>query len=316
VGLLSGRSKGNHAKLRTTMPQARDEGLVIEEFGDELLIYDEKTKSAHSLGATATKVWRACDGTTDIDAIAYRLDMSETEIQYALDELDGLRLLEAGITVVQSGKSKDSGITRRQMTMRSAKAGVAVVAAPLVYSVNVAPAFAAITPTPFGCNLYTVQSCGSSTACGLIFGCCCCCQGGGDCKTCGATAFCNKGTQPCNPTQGGGFGDHCSSVGSTPLDVRGCCGVTGSKQCGCGFGPEAGCCNKNTGADCTPNSADQNCFPCCHGEVLVENVNSVPGCCVSAFANCCAASRPGCCAKSTQTLDCCDPANAGLAACQ
>jgi hypothetical protein len=310
VGLLSGRSKGNHAELRATMPQAREDDLVIEEFGDELLIYDTKKQAAHSLGATATSVWRACDGATDMEVLSDRLDISETEIRYALDELEDLNLLEeSAITVVQSGKSERSGITRRQMTMRSVKAGAAVMTVPLVYSVNVAPAFAAITPTPFGCNLYTVRSCGTSTACGLIFGCCCCCQGGGSCKTCGATAFCNKGTQPCAPVQGGGFGDHCSSVGSQPLDARGCCGVDGADNCGCGFGPFAGCCNQNTGVACTPSSANANCFNCCAGQKLTENAGSVPGCCRSATVNCCVANPPACCAKSgaSSAADCCGP---------
>lgn len=308
MGLLSGRSNGNHASLRTLKPRAREDELVIEEFGDELLIYDSSQKRAHSLGPVAASVWRACDGSADAEALAERLDLSETEVRHALSELDALELLESrGITVLMSDESSESGagITRRQLTMRSVKAGAAVVAVPLVYSVNVSPAMATLTPIPFQCEVYTVQSCGTSDACGHIAGCCCCCQGGGSCKTCGATAFCNAGTQQCSPVQGGGTGTHCSSVGSTPADPRGCCGVTGAKQCGCGFGPFSGCCNQNTGVACTPSASDTNCFPCCNGELLTSG--AALGCCVSAHANCCGPNPPACCGQSTLKTDCCGP---------
>ena len=50
------------ASSRSKKPLARSEELVIEELGDELLVYDERTQRAHCLSATAARVWRACDG--------------------------------------------------------------------------------------------------------------------------------------------------------------------------------------------------------------------------------------------------------------
>jgi hypothetical protein len=311
VGLLINRSNGKHATLRVQNPRARTEDLIIEEVEGEVLVYDSKEKRAHCLGATAARVWRACDGSLGTDALADHLELSSAEVRDALDELDSCELLEtSGLNVVQSN-GEGKGLTRRQLTMRSAKVGAGLVTAPLVYSINVSSALAVITPTPFQCEVYTVKSCGTSDACGHIAGCCCCCQGGGSCKTCGATAFCNAGTQPCSPVQGGGFGSHCSSVGSTPADARGCCGISGSQNCNCGFGPFADCCNQNTGTICTPpggtvsaaNAADTNCFPCCNGVKLTSS--AALGCCVSATVNCCAAGAPSCCAKSTLKTDCC-----------
>jgi hypothetical protein len=305
VGLLLGRTnEKKHASKRVLKPQARTDELVIEELGAELLVYDSANKRAHCLGSTAASVWRACDGEGDVSTLPQTLGLSAEEVTRALDELEALDLFErTGLEVLQSGSDEGSGITRRQLTMRSVKAGAAVAVAPIVYSINVSPAMATLTPIPFQCEIYTVQSCGTSDACGHIAGCCCCCQGGGSCKTCGATAFCASGTQPCSPQQGGGFGDHCSSVGSTPADPRGCCGITGAKQCGCGFGPEAGCCHPGSGTTCTPSSADASCFPCCHGEQLTSSAQL--GCCKSASVNCCAPGAPACCAKSSQTIDCC-----------
>jgi hypothetical protein len=307
VGLMLGRTNQRHASsTRVLKPQARTDELVIEEVGDELLIYDSANKRAHCLGPAAAAVWRACDGNGSVDALSDTLDLSADEVKRVLDELEALELLErTGLEILQSGSDEGSGITRRQLTMRTVKAGAAVAVAPIAYSINVSPALATLTPIPFQCEVYTVQSCGTSDACGHVAGCCCCCQGGGACKTCGATAFCNAGTQNCSPVQGGGTGTHCSSVGSTPADPRGCCGVTGAKQCGCGFGPNAGCCNQNTGTSCTPSVTDTNCFPCCNGELLTS---AAPlGCCTSVHENCCSANPPACCQKSTLKTDCCGP---------
>ena len=303
-------SNGKHASARAQKPRARVEDLVIEELEDEILVYDPKKMHAHCLGATAARVWRACDGSSDVTALCETLELSSEDVTRALAELEVCELLETdGLNVVQAGAGNGNGngngigITRRQMTMRSAKVGAAVLTAPLVYSINVNSALAALTPTPFQCEVYTVKSCGSSTACGLIAGCCCCCQGGGSCKTCGAIAFCRAGNQPCSPVQGGGFGDHCSSTGTVPADARGCCGVTGADDCGCGFGPFAGCCNQNTGVACTPSNADANCFPCCNGVKMPSS--AALGCCKSATVDCCSPGAPLCCQKSTLTRDCC-----------
>lgn len=326
MGLLSGRSNGNKASLRPKKPLARTDELVVEEFGDEFLIYDSRHHRAHSLGATAASVWRASDGATDVETLSERLDLSEVEIRHALDELEALDLMFVAVDVVQSGESKKSGITRRQMTMRSVKAGAAVVTAPLVYSINVNPALATLTPTPFQCELYTTQDCGSSAGCAAIFGCCCCCQGGGDCKTCGAISLCEGSKavgQPCIPDQGGGVGFNCSSVGGkNPADPAGCCGVSGAKQCGCGWGPGGGCCNPTTKAPCTPG--DANCVPCCNGGAnnaahsVLTSSDSL-GCCKSTTVNCCTNPGNSCCQKSGfdaqgKRVDCCT--NPNTACCQ
>src|SRR5581483_8256515 len=47
-------------------PLARSEGLLVESIGDELLVYDEQRRVAHSLNETVTLVWRACDGSRDL----------------------------------------------------------------------------------------------------------------------------------------------------------------------------------------------------------------------------------------------------------
>jgi hypothetical protein len=308
VGLLLGRTnEKTHASKRVLKPQARTDKLVIEELGAELLIYDSANKRAHCLGSTAASVWRACDGEGDVATLSKTLNMSADDVSRTLDELEALELFEfTGLEVLQSASDEETGITRRQLTMRSVKAGAAAATLPLVYSINVSPALATLTPIPFQCEVYTVKSCGASTGCGSVAGCCCCCQGNGSCKTCGATAFCDQGTQPCAPLQGGDFGAKCSDKkGTFPADPQGCCGISGADSCGCGFGPQAGCCTP-AGTTCVPGAT--NCFPCCNGTLL--NSSNQLGCCKSSTVNCCTDSANPCCVKSGfdshgNFVDCC-----------
>ena len=295
---LPKKSTAQYASITLQKPRARTDDLVIEELEGEVLVLDSKNKRAHCLSTTAARVWRACDGSTDLRALAETLELDDDVVTQAVEELEALELLDNNtLNVVQAGNGNGNGMTRRQLTKRSARVGAGLVAAPLVYSINVSPAFAILTPIPFQCEVYTVRSCGTSTACGNIAGCCCCCQGGGSCKTCGAVAFCIAGTQPCAPIQGGGFGTHCSSVGNQPADPRGCCGLTGSDNCGCGFGPFGGCCDQNTGDPCVPSASNPDCYPCCAGEVLTPAAQL--GCCTSATVNCCSPSPPACCATNS-----------------
>jgi DNA-binding Lrp family transcriptional regulator len=319
--------------MRTVMPLARDDGaLMMEEFGDELLIYDNSLKRAHSLGAVAASVWRLCDGSTDVETIAARLDTTETEVRAAVDELEVLGLMKDDpIQVVQSGKSERSGITRRQMTMRSVKTGAAVLTAPLVYSINVNPALAEVTATIQTCFKFTTSNCGAGNGCGAVAGCCCCCRSDGECKTCGSIAACDHlqpGGQPCAPVNGGGISDKlcADSHGTFPANERGCCSVFSANNCGCGWGPGGGCCKPGGPAgqnNCDPalqaDADNEACVPCCNGTPLPSG--AAFGCCKSTTVNCCVANPPACCGKSGfepggnhEQRDCCTNPTLGCCA--
>ena len=40
------------------LPAAREEGLIIQEMADEVLVYDRERYKAHCLNQTAALVWR------------------------------------------------------------------------------------------------------------------------------------------------------------------------------------------------------------------------------------------------------------------
>ncbi len=126
-------------------PRARSDGIVIEEVGDELVIYVQATQTAHALSADAAAVWRCCDGRRSAIDIASVVGLDQARVARALDELSGAGLIE-----------EPEGISRRALYKRMAKLGAAAVSAPLIYSVAIPAASAAQSPT---CGSFAGNAC-------------------------------------------------------------------------------------------------------------------------------------------------------------
>lgn len=181
-------------QTRTTPPLARTEALVVEELGDELLVYDLTRDEAHSLGTVAAKVWKACDGETTIDELASQLGMDRDAVIEAIEGLRTCLLLDDGPEAAEASK-----YTRRGLSLKAVKLGAVATAAPLI--VSIAAPTAAMAVTEAFCQGISV----SANGCGDChkFGCCCCEPPGGTTKPCHADCVthpdCNIGTQPnCN----------------------------------------------------------------------------------------------------------------------
>jgi hypothetical protein len=192
-------------EIRLTKPHARSNELVVEELGDELLVYDLATDEAHSLSDVAARVWRACDGETDPDAIGVALGLDDEAVDDALKQLHYCNLLE--------DMPADGGITRRGMSLRVMKLGAAAAAAPLIVSIAAPTAAMAVTESTCQALSVTGHGCGECHKLG-----CCCCEPPGTTassvtKPCHADCItqpeCNIGTQPnCN-----GSTDNCKLHG-------------------------------------------------------------------------------------------------------
>lgn len=120
------------------LPHARQEGLVVQEIPDEVLVYDLERHEAHCLNPTAARVWKYCDGRTSVPDIAHRLQhelntpVDETVVWYALERLDKSNLLQARVAR-SAGAAK---VSRRDVL---GKLGIGtVLAIPLITSI-VAP---------------------------------------------------------------------------------------------------------------------------------------------------------------------------------
>jgi hypothetical protein len=107
-------------------PVARSEGLVVEPMGDELLVFDAATGRAHSLNAAAV-VWRACDGTRDVDALAACCALDPVAVGLALD------LLRSCERVLGFEGPR---VSRRQALRNAAVFGAGIAAVPVIRSIT------------------------------------------------------------------------------------------------------------------------------------------------------------------------------------
>ena len=178
-------------------PRARQDGLVVRELEDEVLVYDLERNQAHCLNQTAGLVWKHCDGETTISDITelLRKDLgpaaNDQTVWHALVELGKDHLLEEQV----SRPATTSVVTRRHMLQ---KVGVAVTAAAVTSIAVGGVAQAAVSCTGCGQNQFCCSGvCCNQTCCGPSQLCCgqnaCCngaCCGAGQC--CATTVCCSN----------------------------------------------------------------------------------------------------------------------------
>lgn len=120
----------------TENPLARRNGLVIQEYDDELLVYDVDSNKANCLNRSAAIVWRSCDGKNSVDEIVRQFESHAGDkvtadfVWLALDQLNDNHLLENELAKRFDGQS------RRQVIK---KIGLATVVAIPVIASLVAP---------------------------------------------------------------------------------------------------------------------------------------------------------------------------------
>lgn len=164
-------------------PIARQEGLVIQEMPDEILVFDLETNKAHCLNQTAALVWKSCDGTKSVADIGRLLgdesgkSVEEDLVWLAIDQLNENNLL------AQNVKSDFKNQTRREVIKKVGLA--AVIALPLVSSL-VAPTAALAA----GCS-----TAANGVSCGINSVCC----GGSCCSGITSGAACPGSPAPGNP---------------------------------------------------------------------------------------------------------------------
>jgi hypothetical protein len=136
-------------------PRAREEGLLIEELEDELLVYDQQHDTASRLNRTAAIVWRACDGERTVAELADALGRELTAppdqdlVMITLDYLDEQELLEPGYPQRDLEQIR---LSRRRFIRRAGTvAGAGALALPVVQSIVApTPAAAQSLPGPTG----------------------------------------------------------------------------------------------------------------------------------------------------------------------
>jgi hypothetical protein len=117
-------------------PVARNEGLVVQEMPEEVLVYDLNTNKAHCLNKSAAAVWKNCDGANSISDIAailkneFKTPVSEDFVWLAIDQLGKDDLLEQKLTAPANGLSRREALRRVALASLVALPVVASLTAP------------------------------------------------------------------------------------------------------------------------------------------------------------------------------------------
>jgi hypothetical protein len=181
-----------------SLPRARRDGLLEETVGEELLLYDQNSHTAHCLSPIAACVWRHCDGERDMSELAELAGASKDSVADALHELREKDLLAAEPQLTQSTVP---GISRREAIGRVARYGAAATAGSLIVSATAAtPAMAASMEECCSCIDSSQQPCkclrkvwASESACNTW------CQSNEGGKTCESGGL--HGNQTCSNNQ-------------------------------------------------------------------------------------------------------------------
>jgi hypothetical protein len=131
-----------------SLPRARQDGLLEETVGEELLLYDQESHTAHCLSPVAARVWRHCDGEHDLAELAVLAGVSEGLVASALYELREKDLLDAEPALTQS---VIPGESRRESIVRVARYGAAAAAGSMVVSATAATPAMASSGETFTC---------------------------------------------------------------------------------------------------------------------------------------------------------------------
>jgi hypothetical protein len=119
-------------------PHARHDKLLVQELGDELVVYDQERHRAHRLNRAAALVWRHCDGRTTVAELTALLraelnvSADEEVVWFALDCLRKAGLLRERLPRPPAAAS---GISRRQVVRRLGRTAAVALLVPAVTTV-------------------------------------------------------------------------------------------------------------------------------------------------------------------------------------
>lgn len=150
---------------RQEMPRARQEGLLVHELTDELLVYDLKRHKAHCLNKTAALVWNRCDGETGVSEMSRLLEqdlgtsVDESVVWLALKQLDRTHLLGEA-----TSRANDNPRVSRRQLMRTLGWSAAA-ALPLVTSIFAPSSVSAQSCSAKGATCTSSAQCCSGCNC-------------------------------------------------------------------------------------------------------------------------------------------------------
>jgi hypothetical protein len=146
-------------------PQAREDGLIVQDVGDESLVYDRDRDVAHCLSRDAADVWRACDGDHDVAGLAAQTGIAEEQTADALDALELNGLLTGEPPTTTGART----VSRRSALKRIGTAGLAATTIPLIVSATIGAPLAHASGGTVGlCETCTITGPGDTCASGFV----------------------------------------------------------------------------------------------------------------------------------------------------
>jgi hypothetical protein len=197
-------------------PKSRIENIVVQDFENEVLIYDLSLNKAFCLNSTSAQVYQLCNGRNSIADIANLLSrqmnepISEDFIWLALDGLKKENLLEKS----ESFEINFNGLNRRQVIKKIGFASM--IALPVIASVVAPSAAMAQSGLPLFASCSSPSQCSSGACLGGPGRCCVpgtlgftggivgCCSDPVDCDS-GCCSGMGTGTAPNSTCAGIGF---------------------------------------------------------------------------------------------------------------
>jgi len=152
-------------------PIARQQGLVVQEMPDEVLVYDMDSNKAHCLNQSAAMIWKSCNGSNSIADIVRQFESSgsgkvtEDFVWLAIDQLNENGLLEAGVSPRFQGQSRRQALKTIGLASMVALPVIASLVAPqnALGAVSCACAAPAACAQQTGCPSLVI--CNSSGVC-------------------------------------------------------------------------------------------------------------------------------------------------------
>ena len=142
-------------------PLARENGLVIEQLEDEILIYDTERDKAHCLNAAAARIWKHCDGKSTVADIKHAF-AADIPIEAAREVVSNcvLRFSRAHLLKEGSLPFKGDDVLSRRKLLRKIGMGAAATAIvlPLITSIVAPPPAAAASCASMSCNTATATT--------------------------------------------------------------------------------------------------------------------------------------------------------------
>lgn len=167
-------------------PVARWDNLVIDDIGEDTLVYDQASHVIHQLNQGSASVWRLCDGTRSVADLSEATGLTSDAVHVALEKLADANLLVGTLPVDQPLPSQ----SRRSFMKRSAMAG----AIPAIVSISAPLAVRATSQGGEPCGTGGLTCGENQHCCGSQL----CCRNDYICQTSpSVTCKCPNGSFPC-----------------------------------------------------------------------------------------------------------------------